>query len=559
MIRELAPHRMNIVTKSIATIAVSVMCTFAAGALAAQALPGFDDANIRASIRTLSSDEFAGRAPDTIGEQKTIAYIGGRFKAYGLAPADHGSYFQDVPLVQITAAPDATLAVAGGRAPLDLRYGEDMMVYTERLTQTVSLQSSPLVFAGYGIVAPEYHWNDYAGLDVRGKTVVVLVNDPGYVTGDPALFHGKAMTYYGRWTYKYEEAARQGAAGILIVHETGPAGYPWAVVHNSMIGAREELSPGNAYRPAIEGWLTRDAAVKLFAAAGLNFERLAAAASRRGFAPVPLRQTVSVSLHNTVRSIVSHNVVALVRGAARPNEVVVYSAHWDHFGTRKGPDGKPQIFHGAVDNGSGIASLLELARVFAATRPRPARSVLFVATTSEEQGLLGAAYYARHPLIPLADTVADLNMDVMNVYGATRDVEVRGQAMSTLDDDLRTAAHDLGLVVRPDAEPEKGYYFRADHFEFAKAGVPALSIQDGTDFVGRPAGWGLAQLRDYTRFHYHKPADTYNPHWDLAGLRQELQVLYLTGRRLADQRSRPQWYADSPFRKVRAAERSAAH
>ncbi|MDE2304427.1 MAG: M28 family peptidase [Gammaproteobacteria bacterium] len=535
-----------------------MLSTAAIATAAAPNTPQFSDANLRSSIRTLSSDAFAGRAPDTIGERKSIAFIAARLREYGLQPADHGSYFQDVPLLQITANPDASLSFTGGKTPLTLRYGTDMMVYTERPVATISLRSSPLVFAGYGIVAPEYHWNDYAGLDVRGKTVVVLVNDPGYASGDPKLFDGKAMTYYGRWTYKYEEAARQGAAGILIVHQTGPAGYPWAVVHNSMIGAREELAPGTAYRTAVEGWLTHAAAIRVFAASGLDFDRLAAAAASRTFKPVPLHQQVSVTLHNQVRSIVSHNVVGILRGNARPDEALVYSAHWDHFGTRRGPDGKAEIFHGAVDNGSGIASLLELARVFASTHPHPRRSVLFLATTAEEQGLLGAAYYAHHPLVPLADTVADFNMDVMNVYGPTRDIEERGQAMSTLDDDLRAAAHDLGLVVNPDAEPEKGYYFRADHFEFAKAGVPALSIQDGTDFVGRPAGWGIAQLREYTRFHYHKPADVYDPHWNLGGLRQELQVLYLAGRRLADGEEWPAWRAGSPFLKAREAERPAS-
>ena len=541
-------------TRSLAALTVSLSFVLA-GFASASAIPNFDEANIRATIRALSSDEFAGRAPDTAGERRAIKYIARLFAKYGLEPANHGSYFQEVPLTQITAAPEAVLAIAGGHTTLEFHYGDDMMVYTERPRNAVSLGGSPLVFAGYGIVAPEYRWNDYAGLDVRGKTVVVLVNDPGYATGDPALFHGKAMTYYGRWTYKYEEAARQGAAGILIVHETGAAGYPWAVVHNSMIGAREELPPGGKYLPSVEGWLTHEAAIRLFSAAGLNFDQLAAAAAKRGFKPASLGENLSVTLHNQVRSVISHNVVAIVRGARRPNEAVVYSAHWDHFGTRSGPDGKPEIFHGAVDNGSGVAGLIELARVFAAVRPAPERSVLFVATTSEEQGLLGAAYYAHHPLIPLADTVADLNMDVMNVYGATRDIEVRGQSMSTLDDDLRTAARQIGLSLQPDAEPEKGYYFRADHFEFAKAGVPSLSIQGGTDYVGRPAGWGLAQLRNYTQFHYHKPADVYDPAWNLAGMRQQLQVLYRTGRGLTDARSWPAWNADSPFRKIRDGDR----
>ncbi len=519
----------------------------------------FADANIRETIQALSSDAFGGRAPGTAGEKLTTDYLATQFKRYGLLPANQGSYLQDVPLLQITADPDAVLSVSGGHSPLKLAFGTDMVVSTARPQTTVSLSNSPLVFVGYGIVAPEFQWNDYAGLDVAGKTVVVLVNDPGYATGDPQLFHGKAMTYYGRWTYKYEEAARQGAAGVLIVHDTGPAGYPWEVVRNSNSGPREELPPGDSYLPQIQGWLSQEAAGKLFAAAGLGLDELARAAARRGFKPVELKLMAGLTLHNEVRPVVSHNVVALVKGSRHPEQVVIYTAHWDHLGTRTGPDGAPQIFHGAIDNGSGIAALLELARVYAKDKPAPARSVLFIATTAEEQNLLGAAHYASHPLIPLADTVANLNMDVMNMYGASRDLTVRGQFMSTLDDVLRQTGEQQGLKVLPDAEPEKGYYFRADHFAFAKAGVPALSIDSGTDYVGRPAGWGPAQRQAYVSQRYHKPADVYEAGWDLAGMRQQLELLYRTGRRLADGDSWPAWYGDSPFRAERDAQRPAAH
>ena len=329
--------------------------------IAAQASePRFDDANIRASIQTLSSDAYGGRAPASPGEKLTTDYIASQFKRYGLLPANRDSFLQDVPLVQITADADAVLTVSGG-TPLTLNFGRDLIVGTPRPQTTVALTDSPLVFAGYGIVAPEYQWNDYAGLDAKGKTLVVLVNDPGHATGDPKVFHGKAMTYYGRWTYKYEEAARQGAAGVLIVHETGPAGYPWEVVQNSNTGPREELPPGDAYHPLIQGWLSHEAAGKLLATAGLSLDELSQAAARHGFKPVALKLTANLTLHNQVQSIVSHNVVALVKGSRYPQQVVVYSAHWDHFGTKRGPDGKPQIFHGAIDNGSGIAGLLELA------------------------------------------------------------------------------------------------------------------------------------------------------------------------------------------------------
>ena len=535
------------------------LVTLSLCAAAAAAVPAehFDDARIRTTIQTLSSDAFGGRAPGSPGEQLTIDYIATQYKADGLAPGNQGSYLQDVPLVQISADPNTSLTVSGAKALLHFAYAEDMVVSTPRPQDTVSLQDSPLVFAGYGIVAPEYGWDDYAGLDAKGKTVVVLVNDPGYATGDPKLFEGRTMTYYGRWTYKYEEAARHGAAGVLVVHDTGPAGYPWEVVRGSWTGPLEELPPTGDYEPAIQGWITLDAAKRMFAAAGLDFETQAKGAAQRGFKPLPLELNADITLHNSVKSIVSHNVVAMVKGASHPDEALVYTAHWDHLGTKIGPDGKPQVFHGAIDNGSGIAALLELARVFAAADPKPARSVIFVATTSEEQNLLGAAYYTAHPLLPLAQTVADINMDVMNMYGLARDAAVRGQSMSTLDESFAAQAQKIGLAVTPDAQPEKGYYFRADHFAFAKAGVPALSITSGTDYVDRPAGWGLAQQQAYTSQRYHKPADVYEPGWDLAGMRQQLELLYLTGRALTDSRDWPVWHAGSPFRAARKAEHPA--
>jgi Zn-dependent M28 family amino/carboxypeptidase len=514
--------------------------------------PAIDVANLRSTIKTLSSDAYGGRAPATKGEELTTSYIAARYKEYGLRPADKGSYLQEVPLVQIIGEGDPALTISGG-TPLTLAYGSDQVVSTPRAESDISLKNSPVVFAGFGIVAPEYHWNDYAGLDVKGKTVVVLVNDPGYY--DPKVFRGKAMTYYGRWTYKNEEAARQGAAAILIVHDTGPAGYGWEVIHNSFTGAREDLPPSGAYQPLVQGWLSHEAAGKLLAATHQNLDELTRAACQSGFKAVALNLSASVTLHSQVHQIVSHNVIGLVAGTRHPGQVVIYSAHWDHFGTKPGPDGKPQIFHGAVDNGSGIAALLELARVYGRDRLAPARSVLFIATTSEEQGLLGSAYYAVHPLFPLRDTVAELNMDAMNMYGKSTDQTVRGQFMSTLDDQLQRSAQQLGMKVLPDAEPEKGYYYRADHFEFAKLGVPALSIDSGTDYVGRPDGWGAQQRAAYVRERYHRPADVYEPGWDLSGLQQQVQLMYLTGRSLADSDQWPTWYNDSPFRAARQAQR----
>jgi Zn-dependent M28 family amino/carboxypeptidase len=520
----------------------------------AQALepPAVDVANLRTTIKTLSSDAYGGRAPATKGEELTTSYIAGRYKEYGLRPTYNGSYLQEVPLVQITAEGEPALSFAGA-TPLTLAYGTEQVVATPRPETDISLKDSPVVFAGFGIVAPEYHWNDYAGLDVKGKTVVVLVNDPGYY--DPKAFRGKAMTYYGRWTYKNEEAARQGAAAILIVHDTGPAGYGWQVIQNSFTGPRDDLPPSGGYEPLLQGWLSHEAAGKLLSAAHQNLDELTRAACQSGFKPVALNLSANLTLHNQVHRIISHNVTGLIAGTRHPGQVVIYTAHWDHFGTKPGPDGKPQIFHGAVDNASGIAALIELARVYGRERPAAARSVLFIATTSEEQGLLGSAYYAAHPLFPLRDTVAELNMDTMNMYGKSNDQTVRGQFMSTLDDQLQRSAQQLGMKIQPDAEPEKGYYYRADHFEFAKLGVPALSIDNGTDYVGRPAGWGAQQRAAYVRERYHRPTDVYEPGWDLSGVQQQVQLMYLTGRSLADSDQWPSWYGDSPFRAARQAQR----
>ena len=512
------------------------------GVLAA-AGPQFSEANLRSTIQTLSADAFGGRAPGSQGEQLTTDYISGQFKRYGLTPADGTSYLQEVPMKQITADPHTEMDVSGGSAALKFAYGDDMVVSSPRTDAVVSLQASPLVFAGYGIVAPEYGWDDYAGLDVKGKIVVVLVNDPGHA--DSKLFDGRAMTYYGRWTYKYEEAARQGAAGILIVHDTEPAGYPWEVVRGSWTGPLEELTPDGRYQQAIQGWISHDSAERLFATAGMKLDELAKSAAARGFKAVPLKLVADITLHDTVKDIVSHNVVGLVKGSSHPEDVVVYSAHWDHLGMRTGADGKTQIFHGAIDNGSGIAGLLEIARLTATSKPQ--RSVLFLATTSEEQGLLGAEYYAAHPLFPLAHTVADLNMDVLDTFGKTRDVTVRGRFLSGVDDALVAEAKSLGLAVEQDSQPEKGMYFRADHFEFAKAGVPALSIALGTDYVGHAAGWGLTQQQGYTANRYHKPADVYDPNWDLSGMLQQLDLMYGTGRALADSTDWPDWKPGSPF------------
>lgn len=540
----------------------SLLLLAAAPALAAgsgeqAALASITPQRLAAPIKVLSSDAFGGRAPASPGEKKTIDYLRDQFKSLGLKPGWHGSYFQTVPLAEITASP-ADLTVTGHGKRTQLAYLDDEVVFTRREQPTVSLKDSPMVFVGYGIDAPAFHWNDFAGTDVKGKTIVVLVNDPGY--RDPQLFHGKSMTYFGRWTYKYEEAARQGAAAVLIVHQTGAAGYGWGVVRNSWSGSAFELArkDRNMGRAGIEGWITHDKAVALFKQAGLDFDKLEAAAGKPGFTPVPLGLDLSVTLHSRIAHKTSHNVVAILPGRSRPGQAVVYSAHWDHFGRNPSIKHGDNIFNGAVDDGSGDSSLINLARAFATLKPRPQRSLVFLATTSEEQGLLGAKYYTEHPAVPLADTVADINMDIMNVYGKTRDITVIGFGRSQLEDDLATAAKAEGMRITQDPHPETGLFYRADHFEFARHGVPAILTFSGYDYVGRPDGWGEKTWKDYFAHHYHKPADEYDPNWDLSGLVQQDRALFRLGYGLATSDAWPRWYKGVPFRKIREKQRPAA-
>ena len=523
-------------------------------------------------IKTLSSDEFRGRAPASPGEQLTVDFLVSRFKSLGLAPGNpDGTYLQNVPLVGIKADPNTELVFSkegatpeegmGKSAAMHLRFGPDFVAWTKRVDPEVSVDA-PLVFVGYGVVAPEYHWDDYKGVDVRGKILVMLINDPQIPDPknpsqlDPNMFKGKAMTYYGRWTYKFEIAAAKGAAGALIIHETGPAGYPWAVVQGSNTAEQFSLlstDKGHS-RCEIEGWMTTEKAKALFAAAGQDFDTLHKAAITPSFMPVPLGMKASLKLHNTVREIESRNVIGRLEGsdAKLRHQYVIYTAHWDHLGI--GPEVKGDtIYHGAVDNASGVAAMLEIAKSFSAIQPKPKRSILFLSVTAEEKGLLGSQYYAEHPLYPLKDTLAEINMDGINVHGPTRDLTVIGLGNSELDDYLREAASEQGRTLRPDPEPEKGYYFRSDHFNFAKQGVPALDPDAGIDFIGRPEGWGLKMLDEYTANDYHKPSDKIKPDWDLSGAVQDLQLLLSVGYRVANAAKLPGWSADSEFRAKRDA------
>jgi Zn-dependent M28 family amino/carboxypeptidase len=511
---------------------------------------------LAAHIAVLSSDSFGGRAPSTEGERLTLEYLTREFSALGLEPGNHGSFLQEVPLVEITADPAMSLHLRGDGVSTTYSYGDEFVAWTNRVVPETRLADSELVFVGYGVVAPEFGWNDYEGLDVAGRTVVILVNDPGFATRDEALFGGLTMTYYGRWTYKYEEAARQGAAGAIVVHEAEPAGYPWEVVRTGWTGPRFGLADeGTDAEPVpVEAWITGDVARDIFRSAGQDFEALKSSAAERGFRPVPLGLRASVEVRNTIRHSSSSNVLALLRGSERPEEVILYSAHWDHMGTQGG-----EIYNGARDNASGTAAILELAKAFTTLERRPARSVLFLAVTAEEQGLLGSAYYAANPVFPTTRTVAAINIDGLNIWGPMRDVTIIGYGNSELDGYLREAASAEGRSVRPEPEPEKGFYYRSDHFSFAKVGIPALYTDSGIDHVEHGEAWTLAQRERWIAENYHKPTDVMDESWDLRGGIDDLRLFFRVGHRLATGTSYPNWSEGNEFRAVRDEDLARRH
>ncbi len=504
-------------------------------------------------IATLSSDEFEGRSPSSAGEDKTLTYLESEFKALGLQPGNGDRYLQEVPLVKFRSDYDPALRIRGNEQSLDLTYKDAFMAVTRRMVASVALNQSELVFAGYGIIAPEYDWNDYQDIDVRGKTVIVLVNDPGYATEDADLFNGKAMTYYGRWTYKYAEAARQGAEGVIIVHETGPAGYPWEVVQNSWSGPQFylEATDKNRSRGAIEGWITTEAAEEVFAAAGLNFEEQKQNALEENFQANALGLDASFSIRNEIRNSRSHNFLAVWPGSERSDEYIIYTAHWDHFGIDSTREGD-QIFNGARDNATGVAALLEIARAFTRLPERQQRSILFLSVTAEERGLLGSKYYGTHPVYPLTKTVAAINMDALNIWGRTRDVTVVGYGNSELDEYVQAAAEEQGRYVRPDPEPEKGGYYRSDHFSFARQGVPALAADHGVDHVEKGEDWMREEMDAWIEDNYHKPSDEYRPdEWDLSGALEDIRLLFKVGYRLSHESTFPNWREGTEFKALR--------
>ena len=497
-------------------------------------------------IKVLASDEFGGRAPSSKGEQLTLAYLTDQFKALGFEPGNGDSFLQEVPLVSLEADSDMVLTIGGK----DYQYKKDMVMGSSRISAKQSIKDSELVFVGYGVNAPEYNWNDYEGLDVKGKTVVMLVNDPGFATKNPDLFTGDAMTYYGRWTYKYEEASRQGAAGAIIIHETAPASYPWSVVENSWSGEQFgfQKENNNMDRVAVEGWVTTDVAKELFTKAGLDFDTMKANAAKGAYHVDMGDLTASVEVNNTIKKSISYNFIATLPGSEKPDEHIIYSAHWDHLGTDKTRKGD-QIYNGAHDNATGTAGLIEVAEAFATLPEHPSRSMTFLAVTAEEQGLLGSKYYAANPVIPASQTVANINMDSLNLLGKVKDISVVGIGKSEMDSLLETAAKAQGRTVSGDPKPSSGGYYRSDHFAFANMGVPAMYAGGGSEALDEETANYRKRMSLVLRGCYHQPCDRYRDEWDLSGAVQDLQLFYQVGFDISERKEWPTWNAASEFQR----------
>ncbi|HEV2905487.1 MAG TPA: M28 family metallopeptidase [Pyrinomonadaceae bacterium] len=534
----------------------------ATATMPAELKSGFDTittADLMQHTKALSADEYEGRGPGTKGEELTVKYLTDQFQRLGLKPGNpDGTYVQKVPLAGFTGQPTASFT--SGDKKIDLKFPEDYVAVSRRFVPQSKVENSDMVFVGYGVVAPEYGWDDYKGLDVRGKTIVMLINDPAVPDANDAsklddkIFKGKAMTYYGRWTYKYEIATEKGAAAAIIIHETGPAGYPYEVVSGSW--SRENFDivrpDKNMNRVAVESWITTDRAKDLFTAAGQDFDALKKAAVSKDFKPVELKAKANITVQNTLREIQSNNVIGKIEGAEKKDEYVVYSAHWDHLGRDPKLQGD-QIFNGALDNASGIGSMLEIAEAFTKLGTPPKRSILFLAVTAEEKGLLGAKYYAENPLYPLNKTLANINMDGVNQWGRTKDITMVGDDNSTLIDLLRDVAKMQNRVVNADPEPEKGFYYRSDHFEFAKQGVPALYTDSGIDYIGKDTAFSKQKRDEYTAKDYHKVSDQIKPDCDLAGAVDDAQLLMIIGHRISQTDTFPTWKSGSEFKAKRDA------
>ncbi|HEY5338874.1 MAG TPA: M20/M25/M40 family metallo-hydrolase [Rhizomicrobium sp.] len=525
--------------------------------------PDITAADLSSRDKAISDDAFEGRGPGTVNGEAAAQWIADELKRIGIAPANHGSYFQDVPAVNITLdAKKSTFSFDTPHGAITPSFPDKTAYWTPQFaSDEVKVDKSNLVFVGYGVVAPEYHWNDYAGIDVKGKTVVILINDPGGEdkNPDPKFFKGKAMTYYGRWTYKYEEAARHGAVAAIIVHETYPAAYGWQVVRNSNSGAKSWLDAADkdASMVPIQGWITLDTAQALFKDAGLNYETEKAAANKHGFKAVPMTgETLSVDAHSTITHLKTRNVAGIIPGSAHPDDVLIYSAHWDHLGIKPDVAGPDKIYNGAVDNGMGVSSVLELAEKFH-SQPPTKRSVAFLFWTMEEQGLLGSQYFAEHPLWPKDHIVGVINTDANGPQGPAHNMSLPGNGESHLEDYLAAALKAQGRVVSPDPEPEKGGFFRSDHFSLARQGIPAISPGSGDDLVVGGKAAGKALHDDYTAHHYHQPSDEWKADWDLSGPVQDLNALYAMGVTLSNSNDWPGWYDGSEFKAARDATMAA--
>ena len=513
----------------------------------------FNADSLKKDIAMLASDSFMGRKPFTEGETKTIDYLQKQFASIGLEPGNGNSYVQAVPMVNILATAAPEMQVKSAKGNFTLKAYDDYIIWTDKTDSSISLNNNELVFAGYGVVAPEYNWNDYEGLDVKGKVVMVMVNDPGFWSGDTTLFKGKTMTYYGRWTYKFEEAARQGAKGCLIVHNTKAASYPFSVQQKSFNTSRLQLdNRGKDMKNCdVIGWVTETTANRLFKEAGFD-STLLVKANKRGFKAVPLNLQLTTSMKVKATYDKSYNVIGKITGSKRPDEVVVYSAHWDHLGIGRPDASGDSIYNGALDNATGTAGLLELARAFKSLKTKPERTIVILCVTAEEQGLLGSKYYAENPVYPANKTAANINMDGLNRFGKTKDIIVIGEGQSDLEDYLKEEVEKKGGYISFDTHPEAGSYYRSDHFNFAKVGIPALYTGSGIDVIGKGKEYGQKIEDDYTDHNYHQPSDNYNAAtWTMEGAISDLQLLFLVGKRIASEGKWPAWKPSSEFKAIR--------
>lgn len=508
-------------------------------------------------VSTLASDAFGGRAPMSEGERLTLELIENAFRTAALEPLFGDSYRQAVELISMEVEPaNAHMGFINEGFERLVSYGDEMVMWTQHVTPEIEVRDSEMVFVGYGVVAPEYGWDDYTGVDMQGKTALILINDPGFALKDPALFNGNAMTYYGRWRYKFEEAARQGAAAAVIIHDSEPASYGWNTVRNSWTGPQFYLpQQSNEVQPIeIASWIHKDVAEALLAASGLSLGELQQRALSREFEPIPLGTALSAGLRNTITRGRSYNVGGVLRGSEAPEEAFIYTAHWDHIGTGTSDDpNEDLIYNGAVDNASGTAALIELAHAFSARPQAPLRSVVFLAVTAEESGLLGSAWYAKNPAFAMNRTIGGVNIDGMSVYGPTRDVVIVGYGSSELEDILRKAAAEQGRVVEPEPHPERGYYYRSDHFNFAKQGVPMLYAESGTDHRELGPEYIEARSEEYNDMYYHQPGDEVRESWDLRGAMEDIRLYYEVGLEVADSDAWPEWFEGNEFRAIREA------